>query len=107
MDNVAVTGSCFKRSNQTCKDKKTIIADIHMRCMLVAVLTDLPERVKLSEIEQLKKMTQNHEKLINEKGFYYLVFHIEMKQHFGTQTKEGWNPGNQQWDLYQIQSWPI
>ena len=78
-----------------------------MRCMLIAVLNQLPEAIQNSQSEQLQKMVQNHEKLMSEKGTYYLVFHIEMKQHFGTQDKVGWKAGDQEWQLYAIHSWPL
>ena len=107
MDNVAITASCFKRNNATCKNKKSIIADIHMRCMLIADLKQLPESVVHSESDQLQKMVHNHDKLIKENGCYYMVFYIELKHHFGTQDKQGWTPGSQQWQLYSIQSWPL
>ena len=102
LDSISVTSSAFKRVRTT---DKTVIAHIYMRCMVIGVIDTLPEGVKNSDSAELQKMVQNHNKLMKENGRYYVLFYIEMKHHFGTQDKHEFIPGNQEWELHQIQSW--
>jgi len=107
LNDTLVVSSCIKRSNRPCKTKKTIVADFHLRAMLVGRLQTLPDTIRFNRSDHCRKLTAQHDMLIQSGGYYYLIFHIELKQHYGTQDKIGWTPGDREWQIYRIESWPL
>jgi hypothetical protein len=107
LNDLLVVSNCVRRENVTCKEKKKIEANFHLRALLVAKFDELPQYLKRNDSEIGKKITKNHKNLINGGGFYYRLFHIELKQHFGTQDKTGWTKGKGEWKLHAIHSWPM
>jgi hypothetical protein len=107
LDDLLIVSNCVKRENAPCKQKKRIEANLHLRALLIAKFEHLPQYLKKNDSEIGKKIRKNHSNLINGGGFYYRLFHIELKQHFGTQDKTGWTNGDKEWKLYAIHSWPM
>ena len=71
-----IVSNCVKRSNL--KTNKFIVANFHMRCLLISKMEKLPQYIRRNSSDYCQKLAANHAGLIYHGGFYYKTLHIEL-----------------------------